>query len=367
MGADAQSAINEIFILLGLGLGVILLRSYARWQAVGFRRWEADDYLMIVAMGVYTAESVLASHVVTQYDGLANNGMTDDERATLDPDSDEYRKRVGGSKTQVPGWVMYVLLLWIIKAALCTMFLRLTERLGTYRRRIFIGFGLISVTWLVVTLCILFGCTPMEKNWQINPNPGLNCQPASSRINVFVTLALNVATDIYLLTIPVPMLWSANIKLWKKLGLIVLFSGGIFVMMAGILRCVLILANDVTGAQDGSAWAVRETFVAVVTSNVPLIFPLIRTWLGSWVGSFSSRKESRSGRTGVPHGSIPLPDRSWKGREEAYSSPSNAFAFTGSRERIIDPPSRGIKVEMNVEVNRDKTVGKDRPDSDSDF
>lgn len=37
------------------------------------------------------------------------------------------------------------------------------------------------------------------------------------------------------------MLVKARLKWREKLELLVLFSGGLFVMMAGILRCVLIL------------------------------------------------------------------------------------------------------------------------------
>ncbi|KAI4591734.1 hypothetical protein KJ359_012657 [Pestalotiopsis sp. 9143b] len=366
--ADPTSALNEVFILMGIGLVIILLRLYARWEAVGFNRWEADDYLMILAMGVYSGESALAYKVVAKYGGIANNGMTDEERAALSPDSEEYQNRVGGSKTQIQGWVVYVLLLWIIKAALCTMFLRLTERLGTYRTRINVGFGIIIASWIIVTICILAGCSPIYKNWQIYPNPGLNCQPAISRINVFVTLAFNVSTDLYLLTIPIPMLWSAQIQLWKKLGLIVLFSGGIFVMMAGILRCVLIISNDVTGAQDAAAWAIRETFVAVVTSNVPLIFPLMRKWVGKTLGSFSSRKDSRSRTTGAPHGSIPLPDRSWHNRthDDHFShGTTRGDAFAGSRDGIVEPNTdKGIKVELNVQIS---SRDKGRTDSESNI
>lgn len=40
---------TEAFTLLGIGLGVIGLRTYARVSVVGFRRLEADDYLMLVA------------------------------------------------------------------------------------------------------------------------------------------------------------------------------------------------------------------------------------------------------------------------------------------------------------------------------
>jgi hypothetical protein len=196
----------------------------------------------------------------------------------------------------------------------------------------------------------------------------VTCQPAISRANVFVTLGFNVATDLYLLTIPIPMLWSAQIQLWKKLGLIVLFSGGIFVMMAGILRCVLIISNDVTGAQDAAAWAIRETFVAVVTSNVPLIFPLMRKWIGNTLGSFSSRKDSRSRTLGAYPGSIPLPDRSWHSRKDNddhqfQAAGGDAFAFAGSRDRITESSAdKGIKVEMNVEIS---SSNKRRNDSES--
>jgi hypothetical protein len=37
------------------------------------------------------------------------------------------------------------------------------------------------------------------------------------------------------------MLFKARLQWREKLELLVLFSGGLFVMMAGILRCVLIL------------------------------------------------------------------------------------------------------------------------------
>lgn len=38
-------------------------------------------------------------------------------------------------------------------------------------------------------------------------------------------------------------------------------------MMAGILRCVLILRDPVGGAQQAGSWAVRETFVATIIGN----------------------------------------------------------------------------------------------------
>lgn len=54
-------------------------------------------------------------------------------------------------------------------------------------------------------------------------------------------LAFNVATDLYLLSIPLPMLWAAALKPLKKAGLMVLFGGGVLVIACATLRCVLII------------------------------------------------------------------------------------------------------------------------------
>lgn len=74
------------------------------------------------------------------------------------------------------------------------------------------------------------------------------CQPAVSKIDIYVTVVLNVSTDIYLISIPAPMLFKARLRWREKIELLILFSGGLFVMMAGILRCVLILTVSLTYA-----------------------------------------------------------------------------------------------------------------------
>lgn len=43
------------------------------------------------------------------------------------------------------------------------------------------------------------------------------------------------------MSIPMPMLWRANLEIKRKISLILVFGGGVFVMMAGILRCALII------------------------------------------------------------------------------------------------------------------------------
>lgn len=43
------------------------------------------------------------------------------------------------------------------------------------------------------------------------------------------------------MTIPLPMLWQTTLPRVQKVALGVCFSGGLFVTMAGILRCIYII------------------------------------------------------------------------------------------------------------------------------
>ncbi|KAG9255708.1 uncharacterized protein F5Z01DRAFT_554235 [Emericellopsis atlantica] len=295
----------EGFTLLGLSIAIVLIRTLIRLRQVGIRNLAADDYFMLGALVPYIAETALAHDVVARYNGLTNSGLTDAERAALSPDSEEYAWRVGGSKVQVAGWCVYVSVIWFVKASLCTFYSRLTESVNGYRNRIISGYVLIGASYLALILSLLLSCQPFHHFWQIHPNPGNLCQPAISKVYVLLTVILNVLTDVYLILIPIPMLWSARLPTIKKLSLCVVFSGAIFVMTAGLLRGVLILKDPINGPKQGSSWAVRESFVAVATSNLPMIWGWLQTRLKPFLGSLLSSQSGKR-REGPSAGSIML-------------------------------------------------------------
>ncbi|CAI7668271.1 unnamed protein product [Penicillium manginii] len=332
---------TEAFTLLAVAIVVIGLRTTARWVMVGPRNFQADDYLMLLACVVYGLETGAAYMVGAWFMGLANNSMTDEQRRTLSHSSEEYRLRVGGSKVQVAGWSLYTLLLWLLKTCMAIFYSRLTAGLINMRVRIHVAYGLIATTYIATICSILFGCYPLHKNWQIYPDPGNHCQPAVSKIDIYVTVVLNVATDIYLISIPAPMLFKARLRWREKLELLVLFSGGLFVMMAGILRCVLILTAGANGAQQAGSWACRETFVAVVIGNMPMIYPLIRR-VARRAGLFIT---TRSGSQSYP--AYPLSEgenttgySKRKKFRHPLSLPADSQWNTTSDEQMILPTSR---------------------------
>ena len=75
---------------------------------------------------LYIIDLGAAIYIVTGAKGLTNSYMTDEERASLSPDSEEYAYRVLGSKIQVFGWALYVASLWYIKAYVAVFYSRLT-------------------------------------------------------------------------------------------------------------------------------------------------------------------------------------------------------------------------------------------------
>ncbi|KAL6399040.1 hypothetical protein AUP68_17578 [Ilyonectria robusta] len=330
----------EAFTLLGVALLITGLRCFIRIRSVGFKGLWADDYLAVLAAITYSAETGLAYSVGNIAHGLANNSMTDAERKALDPNSEEYALRVLGSQIQLAGWSTYSFLLWVLKACMCTFYYRLTKDLEGYRSKIYFGFGFIITSWVAVQLNILLSCRPsFSMWWQIYPDPGEFCHPAISPSIVWTGLALNVATDLYLIMIPMPMLWKAAMPWVQKFWLIALFSCGLFVTMAAILRVVLLVSDPVNGAMLAGSWAVRETFTAVVTTNIPMLFPHFKKAIGPIVSRVGSSlgfsRNSKSGGTGTSfskgtldtwrrkndrHGSIPLRGNTMSGDRQSDES-----------------------------------------------
>lgn len=76
--------------------------------------------------------------------------------------------------------------------------------------------------------------------WQIYPDPGPICYAGVSPVLIGVTLAGNVLTDIYLISIPVPALLRASLGRVQKVSLVSLFSCSSLITAMAIVRVVVI-------------------------------------------------------------------------------------------------------------------------------
>ncbi|RSL47084.1 hypothetical protein CEP51_015824 [Fusarium floridanum] len=78
------------------------------------------------------------------------------------------------------------------------------------------------------------------------------------------------------MSIPLPMIWSARIPGAKKFVLLVVFCGGLITMTFGGLRSGSILSGGAEGPRWAATWSCRESFVAMLVTNLPILIPLIR-------------------------------------------------------------------------------------------
>ncbi|KAJ4293830.1 hypothetical protein N0V88_005343 [Collariella sp. IMI 366227] len=263
--AAARASDITLWTLYAFGVVITTLRTYARVKAVGWRHFETDDYL------VWVAVTCLGYGIGTHAHGMANNGLTDAERAALLPSDPEYHMREIGSKIQIAGWSFYATLMTTLKCAMLFFYFRLTNGLGSrYRNRVHGGLALVLAGWLASIFAIFLVCRPFPRNWQIHPNPGNVCQPAVSHPVVWVSYGANLFSDLYLLAIPLPLLWRSRLRLVEKIASTLILGAGVFVLVCATLKTVFIIVDEVHGAALAGAWGTREAFVAVATTNLPM-------------------------------------------------------------------------------------------------
>ncbi|KAL1794561.1 hypothetical protein ACET3X_006377 [Alternaria dauci] len=275
----------ELWTLYAFAVSFTVLRTYARVSAVGYCNLQIDDYLVWIAILIYTAQCSLRHSLGVYVHGLANDSMTPDQRSTLSRDDPEYSMRVLGSKLKVAGWTTAACLLWSLKLCVALFYLRLINGLHNYTTRIYTAFALIITTFVAVIFTIYLSCRPFHHYWQINPDPGNTCTAAESKKLIWVTFILNVVTDLYLLLIPIPMLWKSSLKMYDKIAAMTVLGAGMLVIVCAIVKSFYLISDTANSAEHTASWGSRETFVAIFTTNLPMIFPLLRKWFGPFLSS----------------------------------------------------------------------------------
>ncbi|RYO86983.1 hypothetical protein DL764_008919 [Monosporascus ibericus] len=341
--AAARTFNITLWTLYAIGVLVTALRTYARVKAVGWKNFEADDYLVWVAVLLYSTQSTMGYEIGNLARGLANNGMTDAQRAALSTSDPEYEMRVIGSKIQVAGWSCYSTLMVVLKFAMLFFYLRLTNGLGRrYRMPVHIGFVLVLAGYLASIAAVFLACMPFHHYWQINPDPGNFCQAAVSRPIVWSSFAANISSDIYLIMIPLPLLWGSRLRLVEKIASTLVLGAGIFVLVCATLKTVFIIVDDVNGAELAGAWGTREAFVAIVTANLPMVFPLLKIWLRPLLGNSARSTDKKYGtpegfRTIGGGGGDDSRNHCRRGTHGTKgSNPLTDVTFTESEERIVN-------------------------------
>ncbi|KAF7180649.1 hypothetical protein CNMCM7691_009940 [Aspergillus felis] len=288
----AKSFATETWVLYGVGILGTVLRFVARIRRLGVRNLQVDDYLMLFAVLWYTLLCVALNEVAS---GGGSNLMTDEEIANIaNMSAAAYADRVRGSKWVFVSEHSFILAIWAMKACMLVIYSRITEGLHARKWVTYLSVY-VALGFVAVELSLFLICRPLSNYWAV-PTPDYQC--SSYQYYEIVQGAVSISADIFMLAVAIPLLVQVRVPLKQKVILLALFGMGIFVIVAAILNKIYCLVPSLISYVYMN-WYFREATVAILVTNLPLVwsllrdvFPALKSWTG---GSKRGTDRYRSG------------------------------------------------------------------------
>ncbi len=113
----------------------------------------------------------------------------------------------------------------MVKISLFLLYYRVFSRIKRTRFLIFIGIGVNAVFYATSFALILYFCGPGPGHNLIQSFDDHNCVVDARTLGT-AQASFNIASDIYLLYIPVPVISNLQLSRQKKIGVIAIFMTG---------------------------------------------------------------------------------------------------------------------------------------------
>ncbi|KAI0412425.1 hypothetical protein F5X98DRAFT_354890 [Xylaria grammica] len=257
-------------------------------------RWGVDDWLVFSTLLLQWGLAIILIYGASQ--------GTIGSHTDVDPETGAIINTPHGNQISVFGSISAILTV----LALGT----LKSSVVTFYRRIFIGEGFRAVSLAVLVFIALwttafFFATVLECNghnlnliWKSLATFKGQCQ--KYKTIQLAHCATDIATDLVVLSLPLPPIWKLNMSVRRKLLLSLIFLIGFVSLAVGTARLVIVVedivetspgARDVLGTETNVlVWAYVEVGVAIVAACLPTLNPILdaRT-LGGVVASLRSK------------------------------------------------------------------------------
>lgn len=172
---------------------------------------------------------------------------------------------------------IYLATLWLYKLTILLLYLRLFGVNKPFRYTTWTVMFLVFGYLFSNLLTLLFGCTPIDKYWR-STTPG-HCIP-ETKLGLFYG-SMNFLTDVLIFVLPLPMVWRLKLSRENKLGIILVFVGGIMASVVALVRFAFLIrrypATDIIW-YDGKnlLWMVLEVNTGLMCSCTVAFKPFFR-------------------------------------------------------------------------------------------
>ncbi|KAJ5711332.1 hypothetical protein N7488_005488 [Penicillium malachiteum] len=284
-GLKSKEGRDIVIVILVFGWVAILstvLRVISRkMRKVGLG---LDDYLMVLATCMVVVSTTVVIMTVTK-GGVGLHAL--DPVAWVDIEF--------VLKMIIVCQALYGVGLALVKTSMMILYYKLFGTKKSMRLAIYTTGAIVWAWALSIVLESFLLCHPIRYNW--DPTiPGGGC---GNRNAAFVVAGvLNMLTDFMVMSLPIPYIIKLQLPIGRKVGLIIAFSLGLFVIAVSMVRVVSLLRinfNDVTYTLPSPLmWSIVEEQLAIVAGNLPLLRRIFSSILpGSWIGSSHRRTDSQ--------------------------------------------------------------------------
>jgi hypothetical protein len=119
--------------------------------------------------------------------------------------------------------IFYAVAIAVTKLSILAMYIRIFP--NKLIRNISYGVGAFTVLFGLASACVtIFQCTPVYAAWEFD-DPAAICHFSYMNF-LYVSAAVNVATDVLVCTVPLPYFWRLNMPKKQKLVVCFLFFMG---------------------------------------------------------------------------------------------------------------------------------------------
>ncbi|KAF2493711.1 hypothetical protein BU16DRAFT_562676 [Lophium mytilinum] len=334
-----------------LGTASIFLRLYTRGFILKTFGW--DDVMAVFLLLVNTGQQVILFMFLHHGCGIHKQFLN------------------AAQLQQITKWlfveeVYYYFTHWVIKQAFLLFYLRLSQR-PNFQRMVWVTMALNTAFLVINWLLAFLQCTPFDAIFHPENHPEAHCM--NSLVLLIIPSILNIITDVIILVLPIPTVWSLQMSTRRKIGVLAVIGfGGAAVLISG---CRIIILYQLHVSPDTPyilgkmvIIAALEVEFAIMAVNLPSVKALWNKMVGggSSAGSGAVGYSSGNRSKGYKLSSFEPGSRTGGGSKLGKSRGSFTISKldrgSESEEELFRQAGMGgqIKVTTNVAITSDDKV-----------
>ncbi|KAF2829910.1 hypothetical protein CC86DRAFT_367820 [Ophiobolus disseminans] len=274
VASPAGTRVTTIALAFTLVAGtVVFLRLFTRLvltRVTGF-----EDACIVLAMVLSISLTVMTSQQGMNGLGMRASELTVDERVSF-------------LRALWSGLWIYSLALMFTKISILIQYLRIFP-VRRFQKACFVVLGVVAACGAWALFGNIFLCSPIASFWDTSVKDG-NCMDRG--VIWFTNAGLNIAQDIVILLLPMPLIQMLQISKSQKRGLVFMLALGTSVSLVSVIRLhsldKIVKSNDLPFDNPAhAALSAVEVNVAIICACLPAMRPLLALMMPKYFSAAS--------------------------------------------------------------------------------